>query len=407
MQISLLLVDCPAIRPRGPQTMATYMDFAATSAIRPPGVARAMAEFVGGVACTPGRGGHSAALEAARMTFRCRRALATILGLPGDPGRIAFMQNATHALNAALWGMLGRGDVLVISQYDHNAVLRPAHYLARSRGVEVRMLSGSPDGAVDLDEAARLLENATVLVVNAASNVLGTLLPLRALARIAHAAGAVVVADVAQSAGHATESAAAQGADLVAFTGHKGLLGPQGTGGLWVREGLEVAPFLSGGTGGDSRRRAMPAAMPDRLEAGTGNAPGIVGLLAGCAYLRKNGVQAIHRAEMALKARLRDGLDGIAGLRVLSPPGRRGVPVVTVQANRMDAATLAGRLDREHGVQTRTGLHCAPEVHRILGTSDSGAVRFSLGWASTREDVDAAVCGVTQLLRPVAVPVGG
>ena len=364
-----------------------------------------MAEFLDGVACTPGRGGHSGAVEAARLAFRCRRVLSRALGLPGDPGRIAFMHNATHALNTALWGLLGPGDVLVISQYDHNAVLRPAHHLSRDRGVRVRMLSGSPDGEVDLSEAARLLDGASVLVANAASNVLGTLLPMRELSRIAHEAGAIVVADVAQSAGHSVESPAAQGADVVAFTGHKGLLGPQGMGGVWVREGIEVDPFLSGGTGGDSRNREMPAAMPDRLEAGTGNSPGMAGLLAGCAFLRDTGVRTIHRHEMALKARLRDGLDCIAGLQVLSPPGPQGVPVVTVKADGMDAASLAGRLDSEYGVQTRAGLHCAPEVHRILGTTESGAVRFSLGWASTLEDVDAAIDGVAQLLRPVSVPV--
>ncbi|MXX70306.1 MAG: aminotransferase class V-fold PLP-dependent enzyme [Gemmatimonadetes bacterium] len=392
-------------RATGTGALPHYLDYAATSAIRPPEVGRAMAAFLDGVACTPGRGGHSGAVEAARLAFRCRRALSRTLGLPGDPGRIAFMHNATHALNTALWGLLGPGDVLVISQYDHNAVLRPAHHLSRDRGVGVRMLSGSPDGGVDLEEAATLLDGASVLVANVASNVLGTLLPMRELSRIAHDAGAVVVADVAQSAGHSVESPATQGADVVAFTGHKGLLGPQGMGGLWAREGIEVDPLLSGGTGGDSRNREMPAAMPDRLEAGTGNSPGMAGLLAGCAFLRDTGVGAIHGREMALKARLRDGLDCIAGLQVLSPPGPEGVPVVTVKADGMDSASLAGRLDSEYGVQTRAGLHCAPEVHRILGTTESGAVRFSLGWASTQEDVDAAVAGVAQLLRPVSVPV--
>ena len=386
--------------------MPHYLDYAATSAIRPPEVARAMAAFLGGVACTPGRGGHSGAVEAARLAFRCRRALSRVLGFPGDPGRIAFMHNATHALNTALWGLLGPRDVLVISQYDHNAVLRPAHHLARDRGVEVRMLSGSPDGGLDLDEAARLLDGATVLVANAASNVLGTLLPLGELSRLAHDAGAVVVVDVAQSAGHVVESPASDGADVVAFTGHKGLLGPQGTGGLWVREGIDVDPLISGGTGGESRNREMPAAMPDRLEAGTGNAPGMAGLLAGCGFLMDKGLKAVHRQEMALKARLVDGLGSIAGLRMLSPPAPQGVPIVTVRANGMDAASLAGHLDSGYGVQTRAGLHCAPEVHRMLGTCDSGAVRFSLGWASTREDVDAAVLGVAELLRPVSVHVG-
>lgn len=380
--------------------MAHYMDYAATSAIRPPQVGEAVAEFLCGVGCTPGRGGHSGAVEAARLAFRCRRALARVMGLPGDPGRIAYMQNATHALNTALWGLLCPGDVLVISQYDHNAVLRPADYLARERGVEVRVLSGSPDGAVDLDEAARLLDGARVLVVNVASNVLGTVMPVRALCRLAHDAGAVVVADVAQSAGHLASGAAAEGADVVAFTGHKGLLGPQGMGGLWVREGVDVGSLLCGGTGGDSRRRRMPDAMPDRLEAGTGNAPGMAGLLAGCQFLIDRGTEAVHRHEMAMKAMLLDGFAAIPGLRVLSPPAPDGVPVVTVKADAMDAATLASRLDRDHGVQTRSGLHCAPEVHRILGTLEEGAVRFSLGWASTTDDVESAVRAVDAVLRP-------
>ncbi len=388
--------------------MAHYLDFAATSALRPPEVARAVADFLGGVGCSPGRGGHSGAVEAARLAFRCRRALCRLLGLPGDPGRIAFMANATHALNTALRGLLREGDALVVSQYDHNAVLRPAHHLAQSRGVELRMLSGSPDGAIDLDEAARLLDGARVLAVNAASNVLGTPLPLAELAALARDAGAVVVADVAQSAGHFEAAAGAEpAADVVAFTGHKGLLGPQGIGGLWVREGVGVKPLLRGGTGGESSRREMPAAMPDRLEAGTPNAPGVAGLLAGCDFLCRRGVAALHRHEMALKARLREGLEGVGGVRVLSPPGAGagGVPIVTVAARRMDAATLAGRLDREFEVQTRAGLHCAPEVHRILGTMGAGAVRFSPGWASTTEDVDAAVTAVDALLRPVAAPV--
>ncbi len=386
--------------------MAHYMDYAATCAVRPRAVAQAVAEFLEGVGCSAGRGGHSRAVAAARTAFRCRAALARLLGLPGDPGRIAFMHNATHALNTALAGLLGEGDVLVVSAYDHNAVLRPAHHLAASRGVEVRSLSASPDGAVDLDEAERALEGARVLVVNAASNVLGTRMPLRALAAAARERGAAVLVDAAQSAGHGDCGDLAECADAVAFTGHKGLLGPQGTGGLWVREGLEVESLLRGGTGGDSARRDMPRAMPDRLEAGTGNAPGVAGLLAGCAFLAEAGTDAVHAREASLKALLLDGLSAVPGLRVLSPPAPDGVPVVTVASDRMPAATLARRLDSEHGVQTRSGLHCAPEVHRMLGTLETGAVRLSLGWASTEEDVRAAVAAVDALTGSVVVPAG-
>ena len=303
--------------------MRHYLDFAATSAVRPSRVAKAITEFLTDCGASAGRGGHSAAVEAERVAFRCRRAVMKVLRLPGDPGRIAFTCNATHALNTSLWGILDARDAVVVSQYDHNSVLRPAHQLARDRGVAVRMLSGSAEGAVDLEEARRLLVGARLLVVNAVSNVLGTRLPLRELAAVAHDAGALVLVDAAQSAGHAPIDYAAEGADLIAFTGHKGLLGPQGTGGLWVREGVDVRPLLTGGTGGNSLDREMPSAMPDRLEAGTGNAPGLAGLLAGCEYLLEVGVEAVHRREAALKAQLREGLASIPGVRLRSPPAPR------------------------------------------------------------------------------------
>ena len=386
--------------------MKHYLDYAATSAVRPTEVVAAMSDFLVDVGCTPGRAGHSRAIEAGRIALRCRRALAKVMGIPGDPGQIAFMQNATHATNTALWGLLGEGDAVVVSQYDHNAVLRPAHRLHQLRGVEVRMLSGNPEGTVDLDEAERLLDGARLLVLNAASNVLGTPMPVAKLAERARAAGALVLADAAQSAGHLELDLPQLGVDLIAFTGHKGLLGPQGTGGLWVRTGIDVDPLICGGTGGDSRRREMPSKMPDRLEAGTGNAPGIAGLRAACEYVLSRGVGDIHRHEMGLKARLREGLVSLSGIRVLSPPAPDGVAVVTVTSDRMDPSTLSGRLDREYGVMTRSGLHCAPEVHRILGTEDEGAVRFSVGWASTEEDVDAALQAVEAVVRSPVVAVG-
>lgn len=374
--------------------MRHYLDFAATSAVRPPAVAQAVADFLTECGATAGRGGHSAAVEAGRIAFRCRRALARVLRLPGDPGRIAFTFNATHALNTALWGVLDPGEVVVVTAFDHNAVLRPVHQLARERGVEVRMLAGTPDGGIDLDEAARALAGARLISINAVSNVLGVRLPVADLCRLARAAGALALVDAAQSAGHVPADHAAEGADLIAFTGHKGLLGPQGTGGLWVRAGVDVRPFLRGGTGGDSLNREMPTAMPDHLEAGTGNAPGIAGLLAGCEYLLERGVESVHRHESELKARLRAGLAELPGVTVRSPAAPDGAGVVTITHARLDPAALAERLDREFGVLARPGLHCAPEVHRMLGTEDQGALRFSLGWSSTEEDVDRAIAGV-------------
>ncbi|HEX7119319.1 MAG TPA: aminotransferase class V-fold PLP-dependent enzyme [Longimicrobiales bacterium] len=375
-----------------------YMDYAATAAVRPPAVAEAVADYLTRVGATPGRGGHRLAVEAGRILLRCRKAIAKLFGIPGDPGRIAFTFNATHALNTALWGVLRRGDVVVTTAYDHNAVLRPVHALERERGVEARMLRGAPDGSVDLEEAMRLLDGARLLVLNAASNVLGTVLPVRELGRLAHDAGALVLVDAAQLGGHLPLDVEADGIDLLAFTGHKGLLGPQGTGGLWVREGVELEPLLRGGTGGNSLLRSMPESFPDHLEAGTLNGPGLAGLLAGVEWVLARTPDAVHRHEAALKARLHDGLRSIPGVRVHSPAAPDGVAIVTITVAGMDPSTLARRLDQEHGVLTRAGLHCAPEVHRLIGTWETGAVRFSLGWASRAEEVDRTVEAVGRLV---------
>lgn len=346
------------------------------------------------------------AAEAGRVALRCRRAVLGVLGLPGDPTRLAFMLNATHALNTALWGVLRRGDIVVVSQYDHNAVLRPADRLSRERAVEVRMLTGAPDGSVDLDEAARLAEGARLVVINGASNVLGSTMPVEELTRIARDAGALTLVDTAQTAGHVPTALGDARPDMVALTGHKGLLGPQGTGGLWIRPGLEIEPLLTGGTGGDSRLRTMPEAMPDRLEAGTVNAPGIAGLLAGCNYLLERGVATMHGRIRALKTRLREGLEQIRGVRVLSPPCSSGPGIVTLVAEDVDPSHLARQLEENWQVLTRPGLHCAPEVHAILGTTETGALRLSLGWASTEEDVDQALRGVDALAGRASVSLG-
>lgn len=370
-----------------------YLDYAATSAVRPDVVVEAVAAYLRDVGATPGRAGHRLAVEAGRVVLRCRLALAELFGVRGDPGRVTLHPAATFALNTALLGLLRPGDRVVRTAYDHNSVRRPVAAL-RARGVEETLLSGSPDGGIDLAEAEAALAGARLLVLPHAGNVLGTVLPVRALAEAAHARGALVLLDAAQSAGHLPVNVEALGVDLLAFAGHKGLLGPQGTGGLWVREGVEVPPLLAGGTGAGSRAPEMPEALPDRLEPGTLNGPGIAGLLAGVRWLLEHGVERLHAREAGLKARLLRGLAGVPGVRVLSPSAPEGVGIVTLGANTVPPHELALRLDREHGVLARAGLHCAPEAHALLGTAETGALRLSLGWASTEEEVDRAVAAL-------------
>jgi cysteine desulfurase family protein len=379
---------------------AVYLDYAATSAVRPPEVAEAVVHFLREVGATPGRSGHAPALEAGRTALRCRRALAELFGIEGDPGRVAFQFNATHALNTALAGTLRPGDAVVRTRYDHNAVRRPVAALAE-RGVIERVLSGRPDGGIDLDELETLLRGggapARLLAISHASNVLGSILPVAEMAERAHAVGALVLLDSAQTAGDLPLDVNALGVDLLAFTGHKGLLGPQGTGGLWVRDGVEVEPLLRGGTGSDSADPRMPEAYPDHLEAGTQNAPGIAGLLAGVEWVQRANPASLHRRAVALTDRLVRGLAVVDGLTIHHPLGGERVGIVTVTSARMPAAELARELESRHGVLTRAGLHCAPEAHEVLGTLAGGAVRLSVGWATTESDIDRAVGALADL----------
>ena len=381
---------------------AVYLDYAATSAVRPEPVIEAVSRYLRDVGATPGRAGHRRAVEAGRIVLRCRRALAAIFNAPGDPGRVTLHLNATHALNAALFGLLGPGDRVVRTAYDHNAVRRPVRALA-AHGVRETVLAGDASGGIGLDEAERALAGARLLVVTHANNVIGNVLPVAELAERARAAGALVLVDAAQSAGHLPLDVQAMRIDLLAFTGHKGLLGPQGTGGLWVREGVEVPPAFHGGTGGDSDSPDMPALLPDRLEAGSMNGPGIAGLLAGVEWIAVRGVDAIRGHESALRRRLWEALAAVPGVVMHSPRESEATTgIVTITIAGVDAAEAALRLDREFGVLVRAGLHCAPESHEILGTGPTGAVRFSVGWATTEAEVDRAAAAVARVAETKA-----
>lgn len=381
-------------------TSTIYLDYAATAAIRPPQVADAVASYLRDVGATPGRSSHARALSAGRLALRCRRLLAELFGIRGDAGRIAMQFNATHALNTALHGLLTSGDTVVRTALDHNAVRRPVAALTRL-GVRERVLTIDGEGNPDLSELEDMLRGdgrpARLLVLPHASNVTGTILPVREMAERAHSVGALVLVDAAQTAGHHPIDVNDLGVDVLAFTGHKGLLGPHATGGLWVREGVDVAPLLRGGTGGDSAPLEMPDAYPDHLEAGTQNAPGIAGLVAALEWLLDSGVDRLRRREMELRSMLIDRLQRVSGVRICSPTHGNAVGIVTLVMTGWDPGRMANVLEQRFGVQGRAGLHCAPEAHGVIGTLDTGAFRLSIGWDTSAEDIGRAADAIREL----------
>ena len=367
-----------------------YLDNAATSLPKPPEVARAVADALatfGGV----GRGVHPASLAAGMAVAEARQAASDLLGGPGAQ-RVSFQDNATAALNVALAGLVPAGGVVVTTAASHNSVLRPLFRVRDERGAEVRIVGHGPDGSLDWEAFAQAVEGANVVALTHASNVTGQVYDARRAAEAAHAAGALVVLDAAQTAGSVPVDMAALAADVLCFTGHKGLLGPQGTGGMIVAEGVEVPPLLEGGSGVRSFDERQPCVMPEALEAGTLNAHGIAGLAAGIGYLERRGVEAVARDEARLAQRFRAGLSAIPGVRVYGGAAETGrTAVVAFNVGEADSGQVAAELSAGWGICVRSGAHCAPLMHRALGTERQGIVRASFGPFNTAEHVDVAL----------------
>jgi len=378
----------------------TYLDNAATSWPKPPAVAREMVRFLEEIGANPGRSGHRLSVEAGRLVYQAREALAALFDLP-DPLRIVFAPNATYALNLALRGLLHPGDHVITSGMEHNAVMRPLRAL-EAQGVALTVVPCAPDGTLDPEAVRRALRPETALIVlNHASNVCGTILPVAEVGRIARQAGRLFLVDAAQTAGVLPISMQEMKIDLLAFTGHKGLLGPTGTGGLAIGERVPLErfePLVRGGTGSRSEYETQPDFLPDKFESGTLNAVGLAGLLAGLNYLQERGLAAIRAQELALTGRLLAGLQGIPGATVYGPPDpARRVAVVSFNLAGLLPSEVALLLDERYDIACRPGLHCAPAAHRTLGTFPAGTVRFSLGPFNTAEEVDRAIQAVSSL----------
>jgi cysteine desulfurase family protein len=379
-----------------------YFDNAATSWPKPPGVAQAMVHFLEEVGANPGRSGHRLAVEAARIVYRAREAVAELLNAP-DPLRVVFGANVTEALNLALWGLLRPGDHVITSSMEHNSVMRPLRALER-QGVEVTVVGCSPEGFLDpADVEAALHPETTLIALSHASNVVGTLLPVADVGCIARQHGALLLVDAAQTAGAYPIDVQADQVDLLAFTGHKSLYGPMGTGGLVIGDRVDVGrldPLKQGGTGSRSEEEQQPDFLPDMFESGTVNAVGLAGLAAGIGWVRDRGVDAIRAHEVELTQQLIEGLQAIPGVSVYGGlEAQRQTATVSFNIDGIAPSEVGLRLDEEYEVMCRVGLHCAPAAHRTMGTFPRGTVRFGLGAFNTAQEVEDGVEAVRQLAR--------
>jgi len=374
-----------------------YLDNAATSWPKPESVYQAMEHCMRHAGANPGRGGHRMALDAGRILYDCRDVLAELFHVD-DPNRIAFMQNATDAINTALFGYVNTGDHVVTTAMEHNALARPLRYLERS-GVKLTVVPADRYGQVNVKDIETACNAQTKLIaIGHASNVTGTIIPLEEIGAIAGKMEVRLLVDAAQTAGVEAIDVDAMGIDLLAFTGHKGLMGPQGTGGLWVREGLELKPIRWGGTGSNSESDLMPDLMPDKLESGTPNTVGIAGLAAGVRFVLDTGVDVIGQHERNLRQQLWDGLQQIPRVIAYGPDkGDRTTSVVSFNIEGLDSGQVSYILDRQFEIATRAGLHCAPWAHRSIGTFKTGTVRIGIGYFNTIEDTEKVLSAIRNI----------
>ena len=383
-----------------------YLDNASTTFPKPETVPHAVYEYMTHVGSNINRGGYESAYSVAEAVFETRQLLAELFH-GGDCKNVVFTKNVTESLNVILKGFLKPGDHILVSAMEHNAMMRPIRQL-EAIGVEFDRISCDATGALRLDAMENLLRpNTKAVAMLHASNVCGTVMPIRSVGEFCHAHGMKFIVDCAQTAGVIPIDMEAMHIDALAFTGHKGILGPQGIGGFILKENMIslIDPLLSGGTGSLSHTEQIPAFMPDRFEPGTMNLPGILGLKAGLEWLNETGIDKIRQHELALTRQFLEGLKPLEEqglLRIIGPrdcTNRTGV--VSIQTLTKELAQAAHELDADYGIQTRVGLHCAPSAHQTLGTYPTGTIRFSFGWRNTSEHVQKALAALKEICHGV------
>ncbi len=379
--------------------MSCYLDNAATSFPKPDQVYQSVMQAMQQVGASPGRGGYGRALDASRLLLATREIIAQLFHV-ADSSRVIFTNNATSALNLAVMGTLQPGDHVVTSSMEHNSLLRPL-FMLEKKGVEVTVVSAAADGLIDPELIRKAVrDNTRMIAVAHVSNVTGGIQDVAKISSVAYEAGALLLLDAAQSAGSLSIDMQELGVDLLAAPGHKGLLGPQGTGFLAVAPGVTLDPVMAGGTGSSSDQDHQPDGFPEGFEVGTHNMPGIAGLGAGLLFLQETGVAEVGQHEYQLAEYARQRLLMLPGCTLFGPnqPERRS-GVVSLSVDGWDPALLAFQLDREYGIAVRAGLHCAPRAHRTIGSYPAGTLRMSPGYFNTRKDIDTFCDALISITR--------
>lgn len=378
-----------------------YLDNASTSFPKAPNVASAMADYITNRGININRGSYALAYDVEDIIYTTRQRLNTLFN-GHDPSHVIFTQNVTMSLNMVIKGLLKAGDHVLVSSMEHNAVMRPLTQLL-DKGITFDTIPCDSTGSIQMDSIEPLIRpNTVALIINHASNVCGTIQPLESIGPICKAHNLQFIVDAAQTAGVIPIDVKVCHIDALCFTGHKGLLGPQGIGGIILTKEMAqtLTPLIAGGTGSFSHLETLPTHMPDAFESGTLNLPGIIGLNEGLAYIESQGMENIHNHELALTQAF---LEGLQSIDVVNIVGKQDIQdrtaVVSITIDSMDPASIAYELESTYHIMTRVGLHCAPRAHQTLGTYPEGTVRFSFGYANTHEDVVSALSALHRILK--------
>jgi cysteine desulfurase / selenocysteine lyase len=376
-----------------------YFDNAATTYPKPEVVYKAVDNYLRGFCANPGRGGHKMSLQSGRVILEARELLAELFN-SDSPERIILTHNATEALNLALKGFLKKGSHVITTSMEHNSVLRPLKALEQL-GIETTIVQCNEHGEIDIRDIEKEIRKETVLVaVTHASNIVGTIIPVEEIGKLAKGYKLEYLVDASQTAGVCEVDVAKMNISMLAFTGHKGLMGPQGTGGLYIRKGLELNPLKEGGTGSKSESLYQPDLLPDRYESGTHNTPGIAGLCAGLSFIKSKGITNIRKHEQELTRYFLDGLEKLKNVKVYGTKDiNKQVAVVSINIRDIGSSEISYILDQTFDIATRSGLHCAPIAHKTLGTLEQGTVRFSFGYFNTKEQIEASVAAIDQISK--------